>query len=196
MADAQPGTPAHADDARRWLAMMPASVSGQRRLIQSLITAAEDEPAFRWLELGGSLARPWTPDNATADAATAREWACLGWVALGDVAKYLDRGSPWEARARLEEARAQAWPLWAVAIGAVYPAFGLTAVLDVPDVTLPPGLDATAAGLDLADIRRAAIALANLLANVTERAQSVLPFDGPDGLREWARARLTGASYA
>ena len=291
MPDAQPGAPTTADDARRWLATMPGQVAGQRRLLESLITAAEGEPAFRWLELGGSLARgagdelsdidaglgiaddgwdeglaaaaaavraagpvadefrqrfpgedgqpawhlvtlyetglqlslvvmratrraglppqsvalydldgqlgrPWTPDTAEADAATAREWACLGWVALGDLAKYADRGSVWEARAKLEEARAQAWQLWAVAIGAVYPAFGLTAVLDVPGVTLPPGIEATAAGLGLPDVRRAADAAADLLELATGKARSVLPFDPPDGLRAWVRARLASPGAA
>ena len=131
-------------------------------------------------DLDGQLGRPWTPDTAEADAATAREWACLGWVALGDLAKYADRGSVWEARAKLEEARAQAWQLWAVAIGAVYPAFGLTAVLDVPGVTLPPGIEATAAGLGLPDVRRAADATADLLELATGQARSVLPFE-PSG---------------
>ncbi len=268
---------------------MPANVTRQRRLLESLVTAAEAEPAFRWLELGGSLGRgagdelsdidaglgiaddqwtaglaaaeaatraadtvadafrqrypgkggqpcwhlftlydsglqlslvvmpaswraglppqsvalydtdgqlgtSWTPDNAAADAPTLREWACLGWVALGDLVKYLDRGSPWEARARLEEARAQAWQLWAVTVSAVYPAYGLTAVLDVPDVALPPGLDATAAGLDPADLRRAAVAVADLLELVTERAQSVQSFEFPAGLQAWARARLVAAT--
>ena len=291
MPDAPPGAPTTADDARRWLATMPGQVAGQRRLLESLITAAEGEPAFRWLELGGSLARgagdelsdidaglgiaddgwdeglaaaaaavraadpvadefrqrfpgedgqpawhlvtlyetglqlslvvmrasrraglppqsvalydldgqlgrPWTPDTAEADAATAREWACLGWVALGDLAKYADRGSVWEARAKLEEARAQAWQLWAVAIGAVYPAFGLTAVLDVPGVTLPPGIEATAAGLGLPDVRRAADAAADLLELATGKARSVLPFDPPDGLRAWVRARLASPGAA
>ena len=291
MPDAPPGAPTTADDARRWLATMPGQVAGQRRLLESLITAAGREPAFRWLELGGSLARgagdelsdidaglgiaddgwdeglaaaaaavraagpvtdsfrqrfpgqdgqpawhlftlyetglqlslvvmraswraglppqsvalydldgqlgrPWTPDTAEADAATAREWACLGWVALGDLAKYADRGSVWEARAKLEEARAQAWQLWAVAIGAVYPAFGLTAVLDVPGVTLPPGIEATAAGLGLPDVRRAADATADLLELATGKARSVLPFDPPDGLRAWVRARLASPGAA
>jgi hypothetical protein len=84
MADAPSGARTVGDDARRWLATMPGPVAGQRSLLESLITTAENEPAFRWLELGGSLARgagdelsddldgqlgrPWTPDT-TADAA-------------------------------------------------------------------------------------------------------------------------------
>jgi hypothetical protein len=289
MTDSPQGARTTAGDARRWLAAMPGQVAGQRSLLESLVTAAEGEPAFRWLEVGGSLARgagdelsdidaglgiaddgwdeglaaaaaavraagpvadefrqrypgedghpawhlvtlyetglqlslvvmraswraglppqsvalydldgqlgrPWTPDTAEADAATAREWACLGWVALGDLAKYADRGSVWEARAKLEEARAQAWQLWAVAIGAVYPAFGLTAVLDVPGVALPPGIEATAAGLALPDVRRAADATADLLELAAGRARSVLPFEPPDGLRSWVRARLASRS--
>ena len=289
MTDSPQGTRTTGADARRWLAAMPGQVAGQRSLLESLITAAEGEPAFRWVELGGSLARgagdelsdidaglgvaddgwdeglaaaaaavhaagpvadefrqrfpgedgqpawhlvtlyetglqlslvvmraswraglppqsvalydldgqlgrPWTPDTTEADAATAREWACLGWVALGDLAKYADRGSVWEARAKLEEARAQAWQLWAVAVGAVYPAFGLTAVLDVPGVTLPPGIEATAAGLGLPDVRRAADATADLLDLATGKARSVLPFEPPDGLRAWVRTRLASRS--
>jgi len=290
MADDVPAAPAvmTAADARAWLAGLPPAVAAQRRLLESLVSAAQADPVMRWLELGGSLARgagdglsdidaglgvadtswpqglasahaaaraagpvadefrqpfggrdgqqswhlftlyesglqlslvvmpaswraglppqsvalydrdgqlarPWRPDTASADAAAAREWACLGWVALGDLAKYLDRGSGWEARARLEEARAQAWQLWAVAIGAVYPAFGLTAVLDVPEVRLPPGLDATAAGPDPADIRRAAIATADLLAHVTAEAQGRLAFAAPAGLEAWVRGRLAAA---
>lgn len=54
MADAPPGNRTTAADARRWLAAMPARVGGQRRLLESLIAAAEAAPAFRWLELGGS----------------------------------------------------------------------------------------------------------------------------------------------
>jgi len=49
-----------------------------------------------------------------------REWAFGGWCALADLGKYLRRGSTWEALARLNEARAQLWQLWA-------------ATLDVPD---------------------------------------------------------------
>jgi hypothetical protein len=141
----------------------------------------------------GQLSRPWQPGSASASAETAREWACLGWVALGDLAKYLDRGSGWEARARLEEARAQAWQLWAVATGAVYPAFGLTAVLDAAEVRLPPGLDATAAGPDPADVWRAAVATADLLAYVTARAQSRMAFAAPAALEAWVRGRLAAA---
>ncbi len=138
----------------------------------------------------GQLSRPWTPDTAAASAETAREWACLGWLALSDLAKYLDRGSVWEAHARLEEARAQLWKLWALAISAQYPAYGLTAVLDTADFTLPDGIAATTAGLGPATLLDAATATANLLEQVTRHARRSVPFDPPDGLQAWTRARL------
>jgi hypothetical protein len=144
----------------------------------------------------GQISRPWTPDSAEAGAETAREWACLGWLALGDLAKYLDRGSVWEAHARLEEARAQAWKLWALAISATYPAFGLTSVLDTAGFTLPDGIDATAAGLEPAALLDAAIAAASLLEQVTRHAQRAVPFDPPEGLQAWTRSRLASVRRA
>jgi hypothetical protein len=276
---------------RAWLARMPGRVAAQRALLEHLLDAAEAEAAFRWLELGGSLARdagdelsdidaglgiadsgwpaavtlaeqtirragpaadafrqpfpgqdgqsgwhlftlyesglqlslvvlpsswrlglppqavalydadgqlsrPWTPDAAQARPQTAREWACLGWLALGDLAKYLDRGSAWEAHARLEEARAQIWKLWALAISATYPAFGLTSVLDTPDFTMPDGIGATATGLEPGALLDAAMAAADLLAQVTRQARRSVPFDPPAGLQAWARSRLASVRRA
>jgi len=54
-------------------------------------------------DVDGQLARPWTPAAALVTVQTAREWASLAWLALGDLVKYLDRGSAWEARSQLEE---------------------------------------------------------------------------------------------
>jgi hypothetical protein len=141
-------------------------------------------------DIDAVLARPWTPDAAVVTAETAREWACLAWLSLGDLAKYLERGSVWEARKRLEEARGLAWQLWALGIGAVYPAYGLTSVLDTPGHTVPAGMQATVAGLDAAGLRAAARALADVLDQVTPRALAAVAFDPPGGLRTWARARL------
>jgi hypothetical protein len=59
-----------------------------------------------------------------------RERAFLGWCALIDAAKYLRRGSMWEAHGRLQEARHRIWVLWAAAAGALYPWHGLSHVLD------------------------------------------------------------------
>jgi len=59
----------------------------------------------------GRLARQWLPSVYQADAATVREWTFLGWTALADMAKYLRRGSAWEALERLQQAREQVWRL-------------------------------------------------------------------------------------
>jgi hypothetical protein len=141
-------------------------------------------------DIDGQLARPWTPDVAHATGETAREWASLAWLALGDLVKYLDRGSVWEARSQLEVARSQTWKLWAAGLGAVYPEFGLTSVLDTPGGAVPPGIEFTTAGIDPAAVRMAAAALAGVLDQVLPRAQAAVPFDPPAGLRTWARARL------
>jgi hypothetical protein len=141
----------------------------------------------------GILSRPYLPPSAQASAAVAREWAYLAWMALGDVAKYAERGSAWEARARLEEARGLLWQLWAIGLGSVYPAFGLTSVLDTPGAQLPPGIEATAAGLAVADALAAAGSLADLLDVACEQAGHQLAFERPGRLRGWVRSRLARA---
>jgi hypothetical protein len=91
------------------------------------------------------------------------EWAFLGWRALLDADKYLQRGSLWEARARLDEARDDVWRLWAAGHGAEYPWHGLSQVLDHDPDLLPPGIEDTVAGLDHGDLRRAVLAAADVL---------------------------------
>src|SRR5262249_18338255 len=59
-----------------------------------------------------------------------REWAFGGWCGLADLAKYVRRGSAWEALDRLHEARTQLWRLHAAASGIADPQYGLTSVLD------------------------------------------------------------------
>ena len=93
-----------------------------------------------------------------------------GWCALADTAKYLRRGSLWEAHDKLHAARHQIWALWAAAEGALYPWHGLSQVLDHDPGRLPPGIGATVAVLDAADLRRAARASAGVLSAVSEAA--------------------------
>lgn len=106
---------------------------------------------------------PWDPSVLQPDAETIREWTFLGWAALADLAKYLRRGSLWEAAERLHEARSQVWRLWAAGMGLRYPMYGLTTVLDHPESSIPPGIEATVAALDAADVHRAALACSVLL---------------------------------
>jgi hypothetical protein len=108
-----------------------------------------------------------------------REWAFLGWCALIDLDKYLRRGSLWEAQNRLQQARDQIWALWAAAVGALYPWHGLSQVLDHDPGTLPAGIDGTVAGLDAADLRRAAGASAAVLTEVSAAAAKRCPAELP-----------------
>jgi hypothetical protein len=114
-----------------------------------------------------------------------REWTFLGWCALIDMDKYLRRGSVWEAHARLQHARDQIWTLWAAATGAMYPWYGLTQVLDHDPGNLPPGIDATVAGLDAADLGRAATASAALLSQTSTAAAARCPADLPTAMAEY-----------
>ncbi len=120
--------------------------------------------AVALLDRDGILGTPWQPASYAATEHDLGEWTFLAWVALGDCAKYLRRGSVWEAAARVAEARDLVLRLWAAAGGAAYPAFGLTAVLDHPGLGLPPGAEAAVPrGLDPDAVAAAARACAGLL---------------------------------
>lgn len=136
------------------------------------------------------LTGPIVPRAYEVTADVVREWSFLGWWALGDLAKYLERGSMWEARQRLDEARHQAFRLWGVAHGVVDATFGLTALLDAPSVGLPPAAEATVAGLDGSELRRAALATAELLAEAERLAVAAVPADLPVSLAAYVRAGL------
>jgi hypothetical protein len=137
------------------------------------------------------LALPMEARVERATPADINDWAFLGWVALGDLDKYVRRGSPWEALARLNEARTYAWQLWAAAQGIAYPAFGLTSVLDQPGSAIPAAFADTTASLDLADLHRAALALAELLAEVSEHAAAATGAALPSSIRRHVEARLS-----
>ena len=114
-----------------------------------------------------------------------REWAFHGWCMLIDADKYLRRGSLWEAHDRLHEARHHIWALWAAAHGALYPWHGLSQVLDHDPGNLPPGIESTVAGLDAADLRRAARASAGVLAAASEAAARRHPADLPTAVADY-----------
>ena len=125
-----------------------------------------------------------TPDDV-------RTWEVLGWEALANVAKYLERGSPWEALARLNEARDLALRLWAAAEEVPYPLFGLTSLLDVDPPRLPGGLDETAARAVLPELAVAARACADLLRAATARARTTLgATDTESPMAAWVIQRL------
>jgi hypothetical protein len=122
-----------------------------------------------------------------------REWAFLGWCALIDLDKYVRRGSLWEAHNRLHHARDHIWALWAAATGALYPWHGLSQVLDNDPGHLPPGIDATVAGLDAADLRRAAAASAALLTEVSTAAAGRCPAELPSAMARYVTGVLSAA---
>lgn len=103
-------------------------------------------------------------------AGDVRTWACEGWEALANLGKYLRRGSLWEARDRLEEARSRAWQLFAAAEGVEDPQFGMTSVFDDRrEIGAPDEIDRTFAGLDRQEILGAARQLAEILADLQHR---------------------------
>lgn len=123
--------------------------------------AAPDFVALLW----PADEKMWTKGRSArdVDAQQISDWAFLGWRALLDADKYLRRDSLWEAHHRLHEARELIWKLWATAHGATYPWHGLSQVLDHDPDLLPPGIEATVAGLDSVGLRRAVVASADLL---------------------------------
>lgn len=97
------------------------------------------------------------------------EWAFLAWFELGNVPKYIARGSVWEALGALEQARSEFLHLHAANIGAANPEFGITSIFDTPGGDVPARLAETYPRTDVDDIRAAARVLAGLLTDAWER---------------------------
>jgi hypothetical protein len=135
----------------------------------------------------GRLATPWRPPvELPPSPETARQWLLLGWWALGDVAKYVARGSLFEAAERLAEARAQALRLHATGSGTPFPGFGLVSLLDFPPFELPEQLATTyPRPVGTGEVRAAAVAVADLLDDAARRAGDAL---GTTLATPWAAA--------
>jgi hypothetical protein len=142
-----------------------------------VVAIARDQQAPRpdWIVL-------YDPDGrivgeTKAGAATdeqVRRWMHVALVHLSACAKYLTRGSLWEANAQLDAARAELWRLWAVAERIADPQYGLTAVLDAPDAPMPDNIEATVAGLDRRALRSAAMSCGEILVWTWPRAISAV----------------------
>jgi hypothetical protein len=139
----------------------------------------------------GRMAAVRVPETDIVTPELVREWAFLGWEALANLAKYLRRGSLWEALARLNAARDRIWALWAAARGARYPVFGLSQVLDRDPDDLPDGIEATVAGLDAAQLSAAAVAAGTVLRRVSAQAASVHGGVLPDAMARHVMSLLT-----
>jgi hypothetical protein len=101
-------------------------------------------------------------------------WAYQGLEHLSACAKYIARGSLWEAHEQLHQARGQIWRLWAVANDVTDPQFGLTAVLDTPKLSTPPAIEETVARLDRQELARAAVVCADLFDEIWPRAVAAI----------------------
>ncbi|MDY7100641.1 MAG: hypothetical protein S0880_05590 [Actinomycetota bacterium] len=143
----------------------------------------------------GVYAQDWRPPVADPpDAATARQWTMLGWWLVSDAAKYLRRGSWFEAEARITDARAHALRLHAAARRVPYPSFGLVSLLDFPPFELPDGLGATYANpTEPASVLAAAEAVAALLRTAAADAGGTLGVDLSTPWSSLADQRLAAA---
>ena len=159
-------------------------------LYQASVPPDSGEPDAR-MPAAGSAPRGELPAAYAVTGEQVREWAFLGWCALIDTDKYLRRNSPWEAHNRLHEARHHIWALWAAAHGALYPWHGLSQVLDHDPGNLPPGIESTVAGLDAADLLRAAQASTGILAAVSESAARRHPADVPTAMAAYVSRALS-----
>lgn len=90
-------------------------------------------------------------------------WLGWAWMRLYDLDKYLRRDELWRAYAQLQEIRNLLLRHHAAAGGAPEPDLGVTSILNA-GLPLPERLEETVAGLDAAEIRRAAIVCGELLA--------------------------------
>jgi len=120
----------------------------------------------------------------------AREWAFLGWCAVADLGKYLRRGSLWEARGALEEAREQLWKLQATAAGVAQPQYGLTSLLDFAPAAVPAAMAATVAGLGPAALLAAGREVARLLSAAGDGLDAGQRAALPDAMARFITADL------
>ncbi len=150
------------------------------------------------IDKDGRLQATWVPPSSQPpDLMLAREWMFLGWWALSAVAKYIRRGSLFEATDALAEARKHALQLFAASRQVAYPALGLVSLLDFPPFELPPGLAATYCNPgDLASVTSAATACADLLEAACGDASAHLGVELLAPVADLARSRLIHAVEA
>ncbi len=153
------------------------------------------EGSVALVDKDGWLSTNWTPPVAGVTGEDARAWVMLGWWALSNTAKYVRRGSMFEAIESLHEARTQALRVFAAGHRVPYPSFGLTTLLDVEPFELPARLEDTySLPTDPAGIVAAALATADLLRSGSELAGEVLGTDVSTPWQAVAATRLHAAS--
>ncbi len=143
----------------------------------------------------GRLEADWVPPSRQSpEPGLAREWMFLGWWAISNSAKYLKRGSLFEAAEALAEARKHALQLFAASRHVPYPGFGLVSLLDFPPFELPRELASTYCDpSDLSSVISAANACVHLFEQACVDAAGQLGVDLLGSLSEVARKRLVEA---
>jgi hypothetical protein len=132
------------------------------------------------------------PRIGAANEEHVRQWMYVGLVHLNACAKYLTRGSLWEAKLQLDAARTELWRLWAAAERVADPEYGLTAILDSPRTAMPRDIEATAASLERGAIASAANVCLDLFDEIWPRAiAAAVGETAPSpALVGWVRKRL------
>lgn len=161
----------------RWLFAQYADGSQLDVAAQRASTAQRRPPdSVVLLDRDGILADRTVPEPVDRRA----EWAFLAWFELGNIPKYVARGSVWEALNALEQARAEFLRLHAAVLGAADPQYGITSIFDVPGGDVPARVAETYARPELEEIRKAARVLCGLLTDAWERPP----------LADWVEQRL------
>jgi hypothetical protein len=129
------------------------------------------------------------------EQAVVREWTMMAWWWVSDIAKYLERDSPFEAAERIALVRNEALKLFAAAHDVPYPSFGLTSLLDYEPFALPPTLTATyPVPADRASVIAAARSVAELLNECAHLATSHLGYNLATEWQTSALCRLEAAT--
>lgn len=149
------------------------------------------EGSIALIDKDGRLSESWVPPVTSVNDEQAREWVMLGWWALSNTAKYVQRGSLFEAVESLREARTQALRLFAAGRGVPYPSFGLTTLLDFEPFEVPTRFENTySLPTDPAGVIAAAWAIADLLGSAASAAGEILGKDLSTPWRAVAESRL------
>ncbi len=129
------------------------------------------------------------------DVDVALEWTMTAWWWVSDIAKYLQRDSPFEAAERIALVRNEALKLFAAAHDVPYPGFGLTSLLDYEPFALPPKLtDTYPAPTDRTSLIAASRNVAELLDECVDLAARHLGYDLSTEWTTTARRRLEAAT--
>jgi hypothetical protein len=110
------------------------------------------------------------PTRSVPSADDVRRWSYIALTRLSACAKYLVRGSLWEAQLCLELARADLWRVWAVAERVADPQYGITAILDDPRRPMPERIEESTALLDKKALASAAELCCTILVEAWPRA--------------------------